>query len=142
MVKSPIKKIHSFGAAIAAMMTSLATSVTAYASGIKIDTSGHGITIQPGNMPDMTTSISTLQSAIDDAVMPQVRTIGTAVTSICTIICLIAFLISVTKLATSAGNPANRQRALTGILFSGIALALFGGAWIIVAFFWNFLAGI
>ena len=50
-----------------------------------------------------------------------------------------AFLISVTKLAASAGNPIARQRALAGILFSGVALALFGGAWVVVSFFWNFL---
>ena len=141
-MKHPIKKIRSFWVAITVLLTSLATSVTAHASGIKIETSGSGITIRPGAMPDMTTSISTIQSAIDEAVMPQVRMIGTTVTAVCTIICFIAFLISVTKLATSAGNPTNRQRALTGILFSGIALALFGGAWVVVTFFWNFLTGI
>ena len=27
-----------------------------------------------------------------------------------------------------------------GILWSGIALTLFGGGWIIVSFFWNFLS--
>jgi len=32
-----------------------------------------------------------------------------------------------------------RKTALTGIMFSGVALALFGGAWVVVSFFWNFL---
>lgn len=115
--------------------------VPAYAAGagIQITPGSGGITIKPGAMPDMT-DVSGIKSAVDELVMPQVRSVAMAITSICTIICFVAFLISVTKLSTSAGNPAARQRALTGILVSGVALALFGGAFIVVGFFWNFLA--
>lgn len=111
--------------------------VPAYAA-IDIQVDGSGVKIQPGDMPDMT-QVTGVKDAVDDLVMPQVRAVTQVITTICTVICLAAFLISVTKLATSAGNPQARQRALTGILISGIALALFGGAWVVVSFFWNFL---
>lgn len=109
---------------------------------IKPNGSG-GFTISPPgageNPPAMGQDLSSFQSVVEDTLMPTVQQVATTITSICTIICLVAFLISVTKLATSAGNPAARQRALQGILFSGIALTLFGGAWLVVSIFWNFL---
>lgn len=111
--------------------------IPAYAIDIQVDRDG--VKINPGEMPDMT-RVDGVKDAVDQIVMPQVRSIGLAITSICTIICFAAFLISVTKLSASAGNPQARQRALTGILVSGIALALFGGAWVVVSFFWNFLS--
>lgn len=138
-MRSFLRKLRSICISTMASMSISSMAIPAHAAGIDISPSGSGITIKPGRMPDMTTSISGLQSAIDEAVMPQIRAVATAVTSVCTIICLVAFLVSVTKLAASAGNPVARHRALTGILFSGVALALFGGACIVVAFFWNFL---
>ena len=121
----------------ALLASAFCTVVPAYAA-IDIKVDGSGVKIQPGDMPDMT-QVTGVKDAVDNLVMPQVRAVAQTITTICTVICLAAFLISVTKLATSAGNPQARQRALTGILISGIALALFGGAWIVVSFFWNFL---
>lgn len=69
------------------------------------------------------------------------KKVAQAITGVLTVICFVAFLFSVTKLATSAGNPQTRRMAISGILFSGIALALFGGAWVAVSFFWNLLSG-
>ncbi len=123
--------------ALSACAASLQMAVPAYAD-IKIEPSGDGVVIKPGQMPDMTNT-SGIKSAIDATVMGNVRDVAMTITAICSIICLVAFLISVTKLAASAGNPIARQRALAGILFSGVALALFGGAWVVVSFFWNFL---
>lgn len=117
-----------------------------YAGGIvDIKPDGHGgLTIKPpannGQLPSMNQSIGSFQSTVEDTFMPTVRGVAQVITGVCTIVCLVAFLISVTKLATSAGNPIARQRALHGILFSGIALALFGGAWTVVSIFWNFLS--
>lgn len=110
----------------------------AHAAAIDIQIDGNGVKIQPGDMPDMTQTTG-VKDAFEDHVMKQVREVAQVITAICTIICFVAFLISVTRLATSAGNPQARQRALSGILVSGIALTLFGGAWVVVSFFWNFL---
>ena len=70
------------------------------------------------------------------------KKVAQAITGVLTVICFVAFLFCVTKLALSAGNPQTRRMAISGILFSGIALALFGGAWIVVSFFWNLLSGV
>lgn len=99
-----------------------------------------GLTIKPpGNPPDMGQTLGSFQSTVEDTLMPTVEGVAGTIVSVCTVVSLVAFLISVTKLATSAGNPAARQRAIQGILFSGVALALFGGAWTVVTFFWDFL---
>ena len=55
------------------------------------------------------------------------KTIGTAISGICAITALIYFVINLTKFSTSAGNDMQRARALKGLLFSGVSLALFGG---------------
>lgn len=70
------------------------------------------------------------------------KKVAQAITSILTVISFVSFLFWVSKLAMSAGNPQTRRVAITGILFSGIALALFGGAWVAVSFFWNLLSGV
>lgn len=76
-----------------------------------------------------------------DTVTDKVRDVATTVTTILTIISFLCLLFWIARLAMSAGNPMTRKQALTGILFSGVALALFGGSWIVVSFFWNFLSG-
>lgn len=69
------------------------------------------------------------------------KKVAQAITSILTVISFVSFLFWVSKLAMSAGNPQTRRVAISGILFSGIALTLFGGAWVAVSFFWNLLSG-
>lgn len=66
-----------------------------------------------------------------------VKTLATALMGIFAITALIFFIISLTKLSTSAGNEQGRARAIKGILFSGIALALFGGATALVGVAWG-----
>ena len=72
-------------------------------------------------------------------VVDKTKEIAKTVTSILTVISFVCLLFWVAKLAMSAGNPQTRKVALTGILFAGIALALFGGSWVVVSFFWNVL---
>lgn len=67
------------------------------------------------------------------------KTLAAAVMGICTITSLICFIISVSKLSTSAGNDMMRSKALKQILWSGIALAAFGGSATLVGIFWNIL---
>ena len=69
----------------------------------------------------------------------QYRTIAVAITGILTITMLIFMLIQFTKLGASGDNEMARKKAIMGILTTGIATALLGGATIIVGFFWNVL---
>jgi len=61
------------------------------------------------------------------------------VLGLCTITALISFILSILKLNTSVDNDFIRSRAIKGLLFSGLALALFGGATLLVSVFWNLL---
>ena len=73
------------------------------------------------------------------SIVVEAQEIAKTITTILTIISFVCLLFWIAKLAMSAGNPMTRRMALTGILFSGIALALFGGSWVVVSFFWNVL---
>lgn len=92
-----------------------------------VDTSSVG----NGGLTGGTTNLGTVVNKSKD--------IAKTITSILTIISFTCLLFWVAKLAMSAGNPQSRKIALTGILFAGVALALFGGSWIVVSFFWNVL---
>lgn len=73
-------------------------------------------------------------------VMTQYRRIAVAITGILTITMLIFMLIQFTKLGASGDNEMARKKAIMGILTTGIATALLGGATIIIGFFWNVLS--
>lgn len=67
----------------------------------------------------------------------QYKTIATVITSILTITMLIFMLIQFTKLGAAGDNEMARKKAIAGILTTGIATALLGGATIVIGFFWN-----
>ena len=73
------------------------------------------------------------------SIVSEAQEIAQTVTTILTIISFVCLLFWIARLAMSAGNPMTRRQALTGIMFSGVALALFGGSWVVVSFFWNVL---
>ena len=73
-------------------------------------------------------------------VISQYRAIAVAITGILTITMLIFMLIQFTKLGASGDNEMARKKAIMGILTTGIATALLGGATIVVGFFWNVLS--
>jgi hypothetical protein len=50
---------------------------------------------------------------------------------------VVLFIIQFMKLGASAGNPQERKRALTGVLWTGIAAALLGSVTLVVGFFYN-----
>lgn len=70
----------------------------------------------------------------------QYKTIATVITSILTITMLIFMLIQFTKLGAAGDNEMARKKAIAGILTTGIATALLGGATIVVGFFWNVIS--
>ena len=55
-------------------------------------------------------------------------------------IMLIFMLIQFTKLGAAGDNEMARKKAIAGILTTGIATALLGGATIVVGFFWNVIS--
>lgn len=75
-------------------------------------------------------------------VVGKYKSVAVVITSILTITMFIFMLVQFTKLGASGDNDSARKKAIAGILTTGIATALFGGASIIIGFFWNFLAGV
>ena len=75
-------------------------------------------------------------------VVSKYKSVAVVITSILTITMFIFMLVQFTKLGASGDNDSARKKAIAGILTTGIATALFGGASIIIGFFWNFLAGV
>lgn len=53
---------------------------------------------------------------------------------------IVALLVNITKLAASNGNPAERSKAIRGILISGSCLAVLGSLGLIYIFLVSFIA--
>lgn len=49
------------------------------------------------------------------------------------------FIINFMKLANSKGNPQARQKAVSALIFTGVATALIGSATLVTQLFYNFL---
>ena len=74
-------------------------------------------------------------------IITKYKSIAVAIMGILTITMLIFMLIQFTKLDAAGDNEMARKKAIMGILTTGIATALLGGATIIVGFFWGALTG-
>ncbi|MDE7246243.1 MAG: hypothetical protein K2O18_20025 [Oscillospiraceae bacterium] len=74
-------------------------------------------------------------------VITKYKAIAVAIMGILTITMLIFMLLQFTKLGAAGDNEMARKKAIMGILTTGIATALLGGATIIVGFFWGALTG-
>lgn len=75
-------------------------------------------------------------------VVSQYRTIASVITGILAVTMFIFMLIQFSKLGAAGDNEQSRKRAIGGILTTGIATALLGGASVIIGFFWNILAAV
>ena len=67
------------------------------------------------------------------------KVVITGFTGIATLTFLILFIMQLVRLSAAANNPTERSKALQGILWIGIALALSGSATLICALAWNAL---
>lgn len=74
-------------------------------------------------------------------IITKYKSIAVAIMGVLTITMLIFMLIQFTKLGAAGDNEMARKKAIMGILTTGIATALLGGATIIVGFFWGALNG-
>lgn len=54
-----------------------------------------------------------------------------------TLFMVVLFVMQITKLGASAGNPHARSQALNGVMWTGIATTLFGSVTVIIGFFYN-----
>ena len=68
-------------------------------------------------------------------VLNKYKMIGQGIVGLCTIISITALIFYITKLGAAGDNPRLKQSAFSGVMYSGIALALFGGL-SSVLYFW------
>lgn len=109
-------------------------------SHIDIEVNGsNGITIKPGAYPDLGSNTTDIQQAAAEKVVSKSKLVAQTITSVCAIVCFVMVILNISKLSTSNTMPILRRQAIIGLLWSLISLTLFGGAWVIVTFFWNFL---
>lgn len=150
-------RIMSFLVAIMLVFGAVGQSVTvAYAympgSGGGSGTGGTGGTGSAGgNIFDLVGDDGGINSSSDVArqntdgsfttIITKYKAIAVAIMGILTITMLIFMLIQFTKLGAAGDNEMARKKAIMGILTTGIATALLGGATIIVGFFWGALTG-
>ena len=114
-----------------------AAALPAMANGIIDTVDNTGKTTANGG--GFATNTNTEQSIA--TVIGKYKTIATAITGILTGTMLIFMLIQFTKLGAAGDNEMARKKAIMGILTTGIATALLGGATIVVGFFWNAING-
>lgn len=67
------------------------------------------------------------------------KTLVSLVTGVAAIVLLIIFIIKAVALARSGDNPSERQKAIQGLIFLFIGIALLGSASLVTGMFWNFL---
>ena len=67
------------------------------------------------------------------------RVIVSGITGLAAIVLLIIFILRAVKLGQSGDNPSERQRAIQGLIYLFIAIALLGGASVITSMFWGAL---
>lgn len=150
-------RIMSFLVAIMLVFGAVGQSVTvAYAympgSGGGSGTGGTGGTGSAGgNIFDLVGDDGGINSSSDVAqqntdgsfttIITKYKAIAVAIMGILTITMFIFMLIQFTKLGAAGDNEMARKKAIMGILTTGIATALLGGATIIVGFFWGALTG-
>jgi len=135
------KKISVFFLMLALCLSCITPAFATSNGGLDIQISGsNGITINPGDYPDLSsTDLSDVQDEVSDKVVTKTKTVAQTVTAICAIVCMGFFFVNVVRLSTSGSMPFQRRAAIINLLWSGVALSLFGGGWTVITFFWNFL---
>lgn len=113
-------KLKYFGGMVFAALVSLLNAAPAYAAAIQIPNAPVSLR-EPVTIDEFTPFIQGLKA------------LGMVGMGVCVLITLTMLVISITKLSLSAGNEHQRSRAIKGILICGIALALFGGAGLLVS---------
>ena len=72
-------------------------------------------------------------------ILTQYRSVVTFVSGIALISMVLFFIFNLIALGNSKGNPQERQKAITGLIVSGIATAGLGSVTLITTLFYNFI---
>jgi hypothetical protein len=72
-------------------------------------------------------------------IFSNLKTIIVGITGIATLACILGFVIQIVKLGLAADNPVERERAVKGLLWTGIGTAGLGAATLIFGMFFNIL---
>ena len=72
-------------------------------------------------------------------IMDKYKAVITFVSGIATVTMVAIFILNFMKLGSTATNPTERQKVLTGLIWSGIAAALLGSVTLIVGVFYGML---
>lgn len=97
---------------------------------VRVDGSGK-LSVSGGNM-DYNDSASAM-----NAFIKKYRTVIVGVSGIACVSMIAFFIFNFMKLGASSANPADRTKAIQGLLFSGIAAAGLGAVTLIVGYFYN-----
>lgn len=73
------------------------------------------------------------------AVIGNYKEVAALILGVCVITSIIALMIAISRLGTSGDNERARANAIRAVAFSGLALAIFGSASIVIGAFWNAL---
>ena len=73
------------------------------------------------------------------SVLGKIRTIGTWVSGVATVVSMVFLIIRITQLNAASDNEGERRKATKGIVWSIVAIVLLGGITVVFGFFWNFL---
>ena len=120
------------GASFAPVVTAKADDI--FDDVVKKDDSGN-ISIQAPNVTDG-------EKFEPGDIVGKAKGIAQIVLGVATVISLAMLIVNIARMAISSNNDVNRKKAQTAIMWSGIALAGFGGLTAIVSFFWNFLKSV
>ena len=72
-------------------------------------------------------------------IMTKYKDVITFVSGIATVTMVAIFILNFMKLGSTATNPTERQKVLTGLIWSGIAAALLGSVTLVVGVFYGML---
>lgn len=72
-------------------------------------------------------------------IFESISLIITGISGLGVLACVLAFIIQIMKLGAAAGNPSERERALSGLLWTGIGTAGLGSVTIIFAFAYSLI---
>lgn len=109
--------------------SSSTSSGTSNPSDVDVQMGGDGKLDVDGLSSDRTSAWNSIFSRFKDVIV--------GFTGAGTLFMVVLFVIQITKLGASAGNPHARSQALTGVMWTGIATTLFGSVTVIIGFFYN-----
>lgn len=96
-----------------------------------------GVTIDGGDL-----ETGTLESDTDfNGILGRYKNIIVAITGFLTVTMFAMMIFMFTKLGVAGDNEMARRKAIGGILTTGIATALLGGATIVIGFFYGAISG-